>query len=73
MQLVYLIDIFKDNHNIVSDRFETDSVNLKNRPLIAKRCKEILIYINLAQSHQKTMELALGTVTLKAFVSYTGL
>ena len=37
MQLIYLIDIFKDNSNIVCDRFETDSLNvMKNRPLVAK-------------------------------------
>ena len=61
MQLVYLTDIFEDNHNIVCDRFQTDSVSaMKNRPLlIAKKHKEISVYItdtlgsvNLAQSHQ---------------------
>ena len=53
MQLVYLIDIFEDNHNIVRDRFETDSVNMmKNRLLVAKKHKKISMYINLAQSHQ---------------------
>ena len=32
MQLIYLIDIFQDNFNIVRDRFERDSVNvIKNR------------------------------------------
>ena len=37
MQLIYLIDIFEDNYNIVCDRFETDSLNvMKNRPLVAK-------------------------------------
>ena len=53
MQLVCLIDIFEDNHNIIRDRLETDSVNvMKNRLLVAKKHKEIPIYINLAQSHQ---------------------
>ena len=38
MQLVYLIDIFENNYNIVRDRFETDSVNMmKNRLLVAKK------------------------------------
>ena len=38
IQLIYLIDIFEDNYNIVRDRFETDSVNvMKNRPLVAKK------------------------------------
>ena len=58
MLLIYLIGIFEDKHNIVCDRFEADSVNvMKNRPLAAKKQKEILIYINLAQSYQKTMEI----------------
>ena len=57
MQLVYLIDIFEDNYNIVRDRFETDSVSvIKNRPLVGKT-KEIAIFIILAQSYQKTMEI----------------
>ena len=38
MQLIYLIDIFEDNYNIVRDCFETDSVNvMKNRQLAAKK------------------------------------
>ena len=58
MQLVYFIDIFEDNDSIVRDHFATDSVNvIKNRPLVAKKHKEISIYINLAQSHQKTMKI----------------
>ena len=53
MPLVYLIGILEDNHNNVSDRFETDSVNvIKNRLLGAKKQKEVSMYINLAQSHQ---------------------
>ena len=48
MQLVYVIDIFKDNYNIVRDRFEKDSVSvIKNRPLVGKT-KEIAIFIILA-------------------------
>ena len=38
MQLIYFIDIFEDNYNMVRDRFETDSGNvMKNRPLVAKK------------------------------------
>ena len=38
MQLVYLIDIFEGNYNIVCDCFETDSVNvMKNKLLVAKK------------------------------------
>ena len=38
MQLIYLIDIFQDDYNILRDRFETDSVNvLKNGLLVAKK------------------------------------
>ena len=73
MQIIYLIDIFEDNYNIVHDRFETDPVNvMKNRPLVAKK-KEISIYISLAQSIKQTGKLSLGTTTLKSFVSHTGL
>ena len=73
MQIIYLIDIFEDNYNIVHDRFETDSVNvMKNRPLVAKK-KEISIYISLVQSIKQTWKLSLGTTTLKSFVSHTGL
>ena len=58
MQLVYLIGIFEDNHNIVCDSFKTDSVHvMKNRLPVAKKHKEIPVYINLAQSHQQTMEI----------------
>ena len=38
MQLIYLIDVSEDNYDIVSDRFETDSVNMmKNRSLVATK------------------------------------
>ena len=54
MQIIYLVDIFEDNYNIVHDRFETDPVNvMKNRPLVAKK-KEISIYISLAQFIKQT-------------------
>ena len=56
MQLdYYLVDIFEDNHNILRDCFETDSVNvMKNRLLVAKRHMEISMY--LAQLDKKTHE-----------------
>ena len=45
MQLIYLIDFFENNYNIVRDRFETDSVNvIKNRPLVAKNKGNFNIY-----------------------------
>ena len=54
MQLIYLIDIFQDNYNIVRDRFETDSVNMmKNKLLVLKKQIEFQ-YISLAQSIRKT-------------------
>ena len=38
MQLIYLIDIFDGNYNIVRDCLEIDSVNvMKNTTLIAKK------------------------------------
>ena len=46
MQLIYLIDIFQDNNNIVLDRFETDSVNaMKNRPLVAEEQRKLFQHI----------------------------
>ena len=58
LQLVYFIDIFKDNHNIVRDRFVTDSVNvMKNRPFFAKKHKEISTHINVTQFDQIHMEI----------------
>ena len=58
VQLINHFDIFEDNHNIVPDLFEKDSVNvMKSWPLVAKNHKEISVYINLTQSHQKTMEI----------------
>ena len=56
MQIIYLIDIFEDNYNIVHDRFETDSVNvMKNRPLVAKKKRKfqyILACLNLSDKHE---------------------
>ena len=38
MHLVYFIDIFEDNYNIVGDYFKTDSVNaMKNRLLVVAK------------------------------------
>ena len=56
MQLIYLIDIFQDNHNIVRDRFERNSVNLmKNRPLVAKKQMQfqyILAWLSFSENHE---------------------
>ena len=56
MQLIYLIDIFQDNYNIVTDRFETDSVNvMKNRSLVAKKRRNfqyILAWLSLSENHE---------------------
>ena len=55
MQLIYLIDIFQDNYNIVRDRFETDSVNvMKNRPLVAKKQRKfqyVLPWLSLSENY----------------------
>ena len=56
MQLIYPIDIFEDNYNIVRDRFEADSVNvMKNRPLAAKKQRKsqyILAWLSLLEKHE---------------------
>ena len=56
MQLIYLIDIFEDNYNIVRDRFETNSVNvLEKRPLVAKKQRKfqyILACLSLSENHE---------------------
>ena len=56
MQLIYFIDIFEDNYNVVRDRFETDSVNVtKNRPLVAKKQRKfqyILAWLSLSENHE---------------------
>ena len=56
MQLIYLIEIFEDNYNIVRDCFETDSVNvMKNRPLVAKKQRKfqyILAWLSLSENHK---------------------
>ena len=57
MQLIYRIDIFEDNYNIVRDRFETDSVNvMKNRSLVAKKQRKSQ-YMLAASVYQKTMKI----------------
>ena len=38
MQLIYLVDTFEANYNILRDRFETESVNvMKYMSLVAKK------------------------------------
>ena len=72
MQLVYFIDLFEDNHNII-DLFEIESVNvIKNRPLVAKKHKEICISTWLSHI-RKQWKFSLGTTTLETFVCHTGL
>ena len=58
MQLVYLILTFlKIIITLVRDRFETDSVNVMKKGRLFQRNKLNSIYINLAQSYQKTMKI----------------
>ena len=56
MELIYAIDIFEDNYNIVRDRFETDSGNaMKNRTLVAKKQRKsqyILAWLSLSENHE---------------------
>ena len=58
MQLIYLIDIFQDDYNILCDHFETDSVNvMKNKPLVAKqrnfnKFQYILAWLSLSENHE---------------------
>ena len=56
MQLIYPIDIFEHNDNIVRNRFETDSVNvMKNGPLVAKNQRKfqyILPWLSLSENHE---------------------
>ena len=59
MQLIYPIDIFEDNYNIVCDCFETDSANvMKNRPLVAKKqikAQYILAWLSLSENHENCL------------------
>ena len=54
--LIYLIDIFEDNYNIVRYCFETDSVNvMKNRPLAVKKQRNfqyILAWLSLSKNYK---------------------
>ena len=60
IQLVYFIDIFEDNHNIARERFITDLVNvIKHRHLFAKKDNVISMYISLAPSNKKSIELVI--------------
>ena len=43
MQLVYLTDIFEDNHNPVLDCFKTDSVNIKAILVYDKLLRNLMI------------------------------
>ena len=54
MQLIYPIDIFEDNYNIVRDCFETDLVNvMKNSPLVAKKQrKSRLAWLSLSENRE---------------------
>ena len=56
MQLIYPIDIFENNYNIVRDRLETDAVNvMKNGPLVAKKQRKsqyILAWLSLSENHK---------------------
>ena len=56
MQLIYLIEIFEGNYNIVPDCFETDYVNVtKNRPLVAKKHRKfqyILAWFSLSKKYK---------------------
>ena len=67
MLLIYFIDIFEDNHNIVCDFFKTFSKCDEKMLLVAQG------NINLSQSHHKPWKLSLGTTTFKTCVSLTRL
>ena len=54
--------------NIVRDRFETDSVNvIKDKLVVAKKHKEISVYINLAQSQRKNMKIVIRKINTQNF------
>ena len=56
MQLIYLIEIFEDNYNIVRDCFETDLVNvMKYRLLVAKKQRKfqyVLAWLSLSKNYK---------------------
>ena len=45
---------------------------VKNRPLVAKKHKQISINLNLTQPHQNTMEVFTSYNHFKTFTSHTG-
>ena len=54
--------------NIARDRFETDSVNvIKDKLVVAKKHKEISVYINLAQSQRKNMKIVIRKINTQNF------
>ena len=54
--------------NIVRDRFETDSVNVvKDKLVAAKKHEGISVYINLAQSQRKNMEIVIRKINSQNF------
>ena len=55
MQLVYFIDILEDDHKKRLGGFVTGSVNVMKT--LQNKNKNFSVYINLAQSHQKAMEI----------------
>ena len=70
MQLIYRIDIFEDNYNIVRDRFETDSVNvMKNRSLVAKKQRKSQYMLAARSNHQRC---SIKKGVLKNFTKFTG-
>ena len=65
MQLIYLVDTFEANYNILRDRFETESVNvMKYMSLVAKKLRKFQ-HISLAQFIRQSRELPLGKTTIK--------
>ena len=54
--------------NIVRDRFETDSVNvIKDKLVVAKKHKEISVYIKSAQSQRKNMKIVIRKINTQNF------
>ena len=54
--------------NIARDRFETDSVNvIKDKLVVAKKHKEISVYIKLAQSQRKNMKIVIRKINTQNF------
>ena len=54
--------------NIARERLETDSVNvIKDKLVVAKKHKEISVYINLAQSQRKNMKIVIRKINTQNF------